>query len=63
MRPGLQGFVWKKKEVIVAACRRAGREPAIWRGRSIGLSKGNHIYKEGGNRRVDKLMKKRGMEP
>lgn len=29
-----------KKEVIVATFRRAGREPAIWRGRNIGLSKG-----------------------
>lgn len=48
-----------KKEVIVATFRRAGREPAIWRGRSVGLSKGNHIYKGGGSRRVDKLMQKK----
>lgn len=44
------------REVRVVTFRRAGTDPEIWRGRGARLSESNHVYKGGGNRRVDKLL-------
>jgi len=51
-----------KKEVIVATLKRPGREPTTWKGRSIGLSKGNCIHKGGGSRKVGQLMQEKTRE-
>lgn len=51
-----------KKVIIVAKFRRAGREPAIWMGRSIGMSKVKHIFKGSESRKVDKLVQEKRNE-